>query len=75
MERYKNLGGDSGVSHYEISDSAIKIQFKDGAMYLYNNNKPGLSYVEQMKILALRGQGLNSLISRAIRKNYAAKLK
>ena len=75
MERYKNLGGDSAISHYEIGDTSIKVQLNDGAMYLYNHSKPGQNYVEQMKALALRGHGLNSLISRAIRKNYAAKLR
>jgi len=41
MERYKNLGGDSGVTAYEIGQGSITVQFKDGAVYLYNNQSAG----------------------------------
>ena len=74
MEQYKNLGGDSGISFYEIDSDSIKVKFSDGGLYLYNHTRPGQVYVEQMKTLAVRGHGLNSLISRTIKKNYAAKL-
>lgn len=29
MERYRNLGGNSGVYAYEIGSNYIKVQFKD----------------------------------------------
>lgn len=32
METYKNLGGDSGVSAFEIGDGYIKVKFSDGAI-------------------------------------------
>lgn len=35
MERYKNLGRDSGVSAYEIGDDSITVQFSTGEVYLY----------------------------------------
>lgn len=35
MERYKNLGGDSGVSDYKIGDDSITVQFSTGEIYLY----------------------------------------
>ena len=75
MERYKNLGGKSGVAAYEIGNDSITVQFHDGAIYLYNNQKPGSVNVERMKSLAISGQGLNSFISSDIKKNYIAKLR
>ena len=74
METYKNLGGNSGIAGYSITDDSIKVLFKDGGLYLYNYSKPGSTYVERMKNLARSGQGLNGLISSVIKKNYAAKL-
>lgn len=75
MERYKNLGGDSGVVAYEIDSDSITVQFGDGSMYLYNYQSSGRENVEQMKKLAVAGEGLNSFIMRNVRKAYAAKLR
>ncbi|MBI4003280.1 MAG: hypothetical protein HY348_16060 [Nitrospira defluvii] len=36
MERYKNLNRNSGVVAYEIGPDFIKVQFSDGAIYLYH---------------------------------------
>ncbi len=73
MKRYKNLGGDSGIVAYEDGEDFIKVKFSDGSIYFYNYTKPGPDEVEHMKQLAEQGQGLNSYISRHIRKRYAAK--
>jgi hypothetical protein len=75
VERYKNIGGDSGVSAYEIKDDSITVQFNDGAVYLYNYSRPGKASVDHMKTLAQRGSGLNSYISTTIKKNYAQKIR
>jgi hypothetical protein len=75
MERYKNLGGNSSVIAYEIGNDSIKVQFSDGSVYLYTYQSAGLSNIEQMKVLALAGKGLNSFIMRNVRKAYAAKLR
>ncbi len=75
MEPYKNLGGDSGVSAFEIGNDSIKVQFSDLSVYLYNYEVTGTQNVEQMKALAHGGEGLNSFINRRVRKTYAAKLK
>lgn len=75
MERYKNLGGDSGVSAYEIGSDSITVQFNDGAMYLYNYASTGREAIETMKSLATSGRGLNSFISRSVKKRYASKLR
>ncbi len=74
MTDYRNLRGNSGVAAYEIAEDSITVQFNDGALYLYNNSRPGKRYLDKMKQLALNGSGLNSLISREIKKNYYLKL-
>jgi len=71
METYKNLGGDSGVSSFEIGLDFIRVRFKDGAQYLYNYASAGSSKIEQMKSLASAGHGLNAYINRYARKSYA----
>lgn len=75
MEQYRNIGGNSGVSAYEIGGDFIKVMFKDGSLYLYNYGSTGQLNIETMKELAIRGTGLNSFISTTVRKNYAAKLR
>jgi hypothetical protein len=75
MERYKNLGGNSGVVSYDIVNDSITVQFRDGSVYLYNNYNPGSGNVEHMKSLAISGRGLNGFISSVIRKNYSRKLR
>lgn len=64
MERYKSLGGNSGVSAYEIGTESITVQFGSGAVYLYTYQSAGSSNIEKMKSLAVAGEGLNSFINR-----------
>ena len=75
MERYKNLGGDSGVSAYEIGDDYIKVEFNDGSLYLYNYGSAGSHNIEHMKTLAVNGRGLNGFINTNVKKKYASKLR
>jgi len=75
MEKYKNSGGDSGIIGYEIGIDSVTVQFSDGSVYLYNYQSAGRENIEQMKILAVAGEGLNSFIMRNVRKAYAAKLR
>jgi hypothetical protein len=74
MIRYSNLSGDSGVFAFEISASAIIVEFMDHSQYLYNYATTGSTNVERMKQLAIDGSGLNSFINRTVRRDYAAKL-
>lgn len=74
MERYKNLGGNSNVHSYQIGITEITVRFNGGATYRYTYSSTGSVNVERMKRLAIRGIGLNSLISRTIKKRYASKL-
>ena len=73
MERYKNLGGDSGVVAYENGPDFIRVQFSDGAIYLYTYLSASSQNIEYMKQLARNGQGLNSFINTTVRKAYAQK--
>jgi len=73
MERYKNVGGDSGVTGYEIGSDYIRVQFSDGSVYLYTYASAGSNNIEQMKKLAIAGRGLNSFINRNVRKSYERK--
>ena len=74
MTPYGNSTGGSGVIAYEIHDDAIHIQFKHGPIYVYNDVAPGREHVEEIKRLALAGQGLSTYISKHVRKLFAAKL-
>ena len=73
MERYANLGGDSGVVGYEIGNDFIRVQFSDGSIYLYTYASAGANNIEQMRKLARNGQGLNAFINKNVRKAYARK--
>ena len=75
MERYKNLGVNSGVSAYEIGAESITVQFSSGAVYLYTYKSAGSSNIEKMKSLAVAGKGLNSYINRYVKKYYESKLR
>ncbi|MDQ7827002.1 MAG: hypothetical protein RDV48_29670 [Candidatus Eremiobacteraeota bacterium] len=75
MARYKNLGGNSGVVEYEIGEDSIRVAFDDGWKYLYTYQSAGSHHIEQMKQLALYGQGLNSYIKKYVEKKYARKFR
>lgn len=75
MQRYKNLGGDSGVYAYELGNGSITVQFNDGTTYLYTIASAGSYNITQMQYLAKAGKGLNSFISTTVKKRYAAKLR
>jgi len=63
MEIYKNLGGNSNVSAYEIGSDRITVEFKGNSrLYVYSYARAGRDNVEQMKTLARSGRGLNSFI-------------
>jgi hypothetical protein len=73
MQPYKNLAGDSGVTHYEIGPDFIRVQFRHGEPYIYDNTTPGAAHVDQMKLLAVAGRGLGTYISQHVRNSYARK--
>lgn len=74
MKTYKNLSGDSGVVAYEVGEKYIKIKF-DGetGIYTFNYKRPGRALVEQMKAMALKGQGLGTFITEKVGANFDSK--
>lgn len=71
MERYRNSGGDSGVSSFEIGSDYILVQFFGTARtYRYSYRKAGQHHVENMKRLASSGSGLNSYINLYVKNLY-----
>jgi len=70
MEHYKDINGDFGVVAYEYGSDYIRVKFSTGAIYLYNYESAGSHNVEQMKVLAQRGDGLNAYINTIVRKMY-----
>lgn len=71
MQRYRNLGGDSGVLSYEAEPGAITVEFSDGSVYLYTDESAGAANIAEMQRLAANGQGLCTFINRVVRNNYA----
>lgn len=68
MERYRNRSGKSGVDSYEIGGDYITVKFtKTFKTYTYSYARAGKSNVEEMKILAINGEGLNAFINKYVR--------
>jgi hypothetical protein len=71
MERYSNIGRNSGVSAYEIGTDYIQVKSSGtGRTYTYSYRKAGSSHVENMKNLARSGNGLNSYINKYVKNLY-----
>lgn len=74
MQRYANLGGNSGILAYELGDTFIRIRFRGSpGSYIYAT--PGLpaETIERMKQLAVAGRGLATFINRnaEVRSGYS----
>ncbi len=69
MQRYADIDRYSGVMGFEIFDTSIKIYFKR-TTYTYSYQKAGRHHIEQMKRLALSGDGLNEYINNHVKKSY-----
>ena len=71
MQKYMNLGGNSGVDSFEIGEKYIVVRFtKKVKLYTYSYDSAGKEKVEHMKKLALQGRGLNEYINRFARLDY-----
>ena len=74
MTIYRNIGGSSLVSKYEIGEDYIIVVFEwDPVKYRYDYTNPGKDHVEKMKRFAKLGQGLNSYILKYAGKNFSHK--
>ncbi|MEQ8238897.1 MAG: hypothetical protein RIA69_06775 [Cyclobacteriaceae bacterium] len=71
MEVYKDLNGDSNVEAYETGNNFISVKFKGSRKtYTYSYQKAGKYHVEQMKVLAIKGDGLNGYINSNVKFLY-----
>lgn len=75
MTPYRDWDHDSGVRAYDIGQSHIDVQFKDGALYRYTTLSAGQLNLEHMARLARAGEGLNSFINRVVKQRYSARLR
>ena len=76
MQGYANRGGDSGIEAFRIDDDSICIQFfKGGGAYTYTIESVGAEHIENLKRLAIEGEGLNEYLNRnrEVYKGYASK--
>lgn len=70
---YRNRGGDSGITYYEIFPDKIAVWFASGMRvepYEYSYSSAGMKHVEEMKRLALQGMGLNEYINKHAKNLY-----
>ena len=71
MQKYKDLGGDSGVEGYEIGTDYIVVKFKTTVRtYTYSYESAGEEAVEIMKEKARNGEGLNEFINKYTKFKY-----
>ncbi|MDO8423321.1 MAG: hypothetical protein Q7S99_14285 [Parvibaculum sp.] len=75
MPKYKDLDGDSGVVGFELGPDWIEVEFESGAakFYRYTYASAGIEHVNEMKQLAIMGEGLNAYINLRTKKLYASK--
>ena len=62
MTRYKNLGGTSPITYYEIGDNSITVWFKN-TPFTYPEQYIGRDALTQMCLLAKAGRGLATYIN------------
>ena len=71
MQHYRNIGGNSNVNSYSIGDTYIDVLFYGTPrVYRYSYKSAGVENVENMKVLAEQGYGLNSFINRYVKYKY-----
>lgn len=75
MTPYRDWDRDSGVRAYDIGQSRIDVQFKDGAVYRYTSLSAGQANLNHMAQLARAGEGLNAFINRVVKRGYSSRLR
>lgn len=73
---YISRNGKSNIKSVAFDDleTQIIVTFKDGSSYLYTNTSAGAMTIKKMCNLARMGNGLNSFISRVVKKGFKSKL-
>ncbi|WP_024481041.1 hypothetical protein [Cellulophaga baltica] len=71
MEKYNDLSGNSNISAFEIGNDYIRVCFRGTSkIYTYSNRNAGKRHVDNMKILARKGSGLNGYINSNVKFSY-----
>jgi hypothetical protein len=71
MKKYADINNDSGVDSFEINDSSITVWFKGTSRsYTYSYSVAGQPHVDEMKRLAVAGDGLNAYINYNVKFKY-----
>lgn len=70
MTPYNDISGRSGILGYDMGEDFITVYFKDGNTYTYTQVSAGFYEVEQMKQLAVQGEGLNAFINNMTKYSY-----
>jgi hypothetical protein len=63
VQPYQNLSGNSGIVEFKNQPDFIIVRFDRGDLYVYMSERLGRRHVEEMKRLAVAGQGLSSYIT------------
>jgi hypothetical protein len=63
MKPYRDTDNDSNIEAYEYGEDWITIRFKDDSEYEYEGSRITHYKLNQMKVLADRGDGLNAFIN------------
>jgi hypothetical protein len=74
VQRYRSRKLSVGVRTFDLHDTSIDVEFRDGRRYRYDYNRPGEEKVEIMKRLALGGNGLTTFINQHVREAYVYRL-
>lgn len=75
MTPYRDWDHNSGVRAYDIGQSHIDVEFKDGAAYRYTALSAGQANLEHMARLASAGDRLNAFINRVVKRRYSIRLR
>lgn len=72
MERYKNINGNSPITHYQIFKNAIGVWFNKGKKnpYIYPTSKTGNYNLQQLILRAKSGKGLSAYINQNVRNDF-----
>ncbi len=65
MTKYEKK--DSRVESFQTGDNYIRIYFREGGVYNYTSSDVGQKRIDQMKVLAEKGDGLQNYIIETFR--------
>lgn len=73
MQRYSGADRDSGIDAFEAGANFMRVRFIHGGTYLYTYRSAGKRHIDNMKVLARVGKGLNTYINDNVRESFERK--